>query len=51
MHIDPDSSQAAPPRLLVAADTGIDPHRLVTVCSEQANGGAPSLWRAAGVSW
>lgn len=43
MHVDQDSSQAAPPRLLVAADTAIDPHRLVKVCSEHANGRAPSV--------
>jgi hypothetical protein len=43
MRVDQDSSQAAPPRLLVAADTSIDPHRLVTVCSEHANGGAASV--------
>jgi hypothetical protein len=43
MHVDQDSSQAAPPRLLVAADTAIDPHRLVTICSEHADGRAPSV--------
>ena len=43
MHVDQDSSQAAPPRLLVAADTAIDPHRLVTICSDHAGGGAPSV--------
>jgi hypothetical protein len=43
MHVDQDSSQAAPPRLLVAADTSIDPHRLVKVCSEHADGHAPSV--------
>jgi hypothetical protein len=41
MHVDQDSSQAAPPRLLVAADTAIDPHRLVAICSDHA--GAPSM--------
>jgi hypothetical protein len=43
MHVDQDSSQPAPPRLLVAADTSIDPHRLVKVCSEHANRRAPSV--------
>jgi hypothetical protein len=43
MHIDQASSQAAPPRLLVAADTAIDPHRLVTLCSDHAGGGAASV--------
>jgi hypothetical protein len=43
MYVDQDSSQAAPPRLLVAADTAIDPHRLVTICSEHADGRAPSV--------
>ncbi len=43
MHVDQDSSQAAPPRLLVAADTAIDPHRLVKICSDHAGGGAPSV--------
>jgi hypothetical protein len=43
MHVGQDSSQAAPPRLLVAADTSIDPHRLVTICSEHADGRAPSV--------
>jgi hypothetical protein len=43
MHVDQDSSQAAPPRLLVAADTSIDPHRLVKICSDHAGGGAPSV--------
>jgi uncharacterized cupin superfamily protein len=39
MHVDQDSSQAAPLRLLVAADTAIDPHRLVKICSDHAGGG------------
>jgi hypothetical protein len=43
MHVDQDSSEAAPPRLLVAADTSIDPHRLVTICSDHAGGDAPSV--------
>lgn len=43
MHIDQDPSQAAPPRLLVAADTNIDPHRLVKLCSEHAHGGTSSV--------
>jgi hypothetical protein len=43
MHVDQDSSEAAPPRLLVAADTAIDPHRLVKMCSDHAGGGAPSV--------
>jgi hypothetical protein len=43
MHVDQDSSQVAPPRLLVAADTAIDPHRLVALFSEHAGGGAPSV--------
>jgi hypothetical protein len=43
MHVDQDSGQDAPSRLLVAADTSIDPHRLVKACSEHANGRAPSV--------
>jgi hypothetical protein len=43
MHVDQDSSQAAPPRLLVAADTAIDPHRLVAICSDHAGAGTPSV--------
>jgi hypothetical protein len=43
MHVDRDSSEAAPPRLLVAADTAIDPHRLVTICSDHAGEGTPSV--------
>jgi hypothetical protein len=30
-------------RLLVAADTSIDPHRLLKLCSDHARGGAPSV--------
>jgi hypothetical protein len=41
--IDQASSQAAPPRLLVAADPTIDPHRLVTICSDHSGGGAASV--------
>jgi len=36
MHIDQCHQAPAPARLLVAADTGIDPHRLVKLCSEHA---------------
>jgi hypothetical protein len=43
MHVDQDSGQDAPSRLLVAADTSIDPHRLVKICSDHAGGGAPSV--------
>jgi hypothetical protein len=43
MHVDQDSSQTAPPRLLLAADTAIDPRRLVTICSDHAGGGAASV--------
>jgi hypothetical protein len=43
MHVDEDSSQVMPPRLLVAADTAIDPHRLVNICSDHAGWGAPSV--------
>jgi hypothetical protein len=43
MHVDQDSSEAAASRLLVAADTSIDPHRIVKVCSEHADGRAPSV--------
>lgn len=43
MRVDPDTSEAEHPRLLVAADTGVDPHRLVRLCSDHAGGGAPSV--------
>jgi hypothetical protein len=43
MHVDEDSSQVMPPRLLVVADTAIYPHRLVKICSDHAGGGAPSV--------
>jgi hypothetical protein len=37
---DQNPTQAEPSRLLVAADEGIDPHRLVRLCCERA---APDL--------
>jgi hypothetical protein len=43
VHAHPYPSQAAPLRLLVAADTSIDPHRLAKLCSDHAGGGAPSV--------
>jgi hypothetical protein len=40
VHADPDSVHL---RLLVAADASIDPHRLVKLCSDHADGGAPNV--------
>ncbi len=43
MRVPNDPSHAPPTRLLVAADTSIDPHRLVRLCSEHAHRQAPSV--------
>jgi hypothetical protein len=38
-----EPSQAELSRLLIAADTGVDPHRLVRLCCEHSAGGAISV--------
>ena len=45
MHVDQRHQAPAPARLLVAVDSGIDPHRLVKLCSDhaQADGLSVSL--------
>jgi hypothetical protein len=43
MRVDQDAGRAAPPRLLVAADTSIDPHRIVKLCSDHADADTPSV--------
>jgi hypothetical protein len=45
MHVDQRHQAPAPARLLVAVDSGIDPHRLVRLCSDhpQADGLSVSL--------
>ena len=43
MYVDQDRNQAAPARLLMAADTSVDPHRLVRLSSQHADGDAPSV--------
>jgi hypothetical protein len=43
MHVDQRHQAPAPARLLVAADSGIDPHRLVKLCSDHAQAGELSV--------
>lgn len=43
MDFQPDLIHADPSRLLVAAEPGIDPHRLVSLCCKVARGDAPSV--------
>jgi hypothetical protein len=43
MDFQPDLTHADPSCLLVAAEPGIGPHRLVTLCCTLARGDAPSV--------
>lgn len=43
MHVNQRHQAPAPARLLVAVESGIDPHRLVKLCSEHAQGDGLSI--------
>ena len=43
MHVDQRHQAPAPARLLVAVDSGIDPHRLVRLCSDHPQADALSV--------
>jgi hypothetical protein len=43
MHVDQPHQAPAPARLLVAVDSGIDPHRLVRLCSDHPQADALSV--------